>query len=68
MKKAITMILVVVLMTALLCACGKETYECGLCGQNVKQKPVTVTMFAREYWICDDCADGLEELGIQVRE
>ena len=62
MKKAICLVLVIVTMALLLCACGKETYTCAMCQDEVTQKPIVVELYGEEYKICNDCKKGLEAL------
>ncbi len=67
MKKILAVVLVVVLMAVMLCACGEETYRCGWCQNQVTQKPRIATVFGQECQVCDDCAEGLEAMGADIK-
>ena len=45
-----------------LCGCMKKTFTCGLCADEVKEVPNTVTVMGQEFDICKECKKSLEEL------
>lgn len=57
MKKRLTII--VLLALVLLSGCGRETFRCALCMDQVKQVPHEVTIFGQEVRICDSCYEYL---------
>lgn len=61
MKRVVSLILVVLMLATLLCACA-ETYVCDSCGREVTQRPVEMTLLGEKVKICDECKTMLEEL------
>ena len=62
MKRVISLVLVVLMLATLLCACGAETYVCDSCGNEVTQKPIKMELLGEEVKICDECKAMFEEL------
>lgn len=46
----------------LLSGCGKKEFDCGLCGDLVKESPHKITVLGQELEICNSCFDILKEL------
>ena len=61
MKKFVALLLVVVLMATMLCACG--SFKCDLCGKEKSGKKYTENLLGQEISYCSDCKDSLEDLG-----
>lgn len=55
MRKRSMVMIVALLLAALLCACGKETYMCAICQETVTQVPNEVTKYGQTIKVCDDC-------------
>lgn len=62
MKRVVSLILVVLMLATLLCACA-ETYVCDFCGQEVTQKPVKLELLGEQIKVCDECKTMIEQLG-----
>lgn len=62
MRKKWKCILCMVAVVMLLTGCGKKEFNCGLCGDLVKEKPHIVTVLGREVEVCSICFEILEEL------
>ena len=60
MKKLISLIVLLVTMTVLLCSCGK--FECDLCGEEKTGKRYKETVYGTEIVYCKDCKEALEDL------
>lgn len=50
---------VILLVFVMLSGCGRETYRCALCMDQVTQVPHEVTIFGQEVRICDSCYEYL---------
>lgn len=61
MKKRILLLVYTMLILAFLCACGKETFRCGLCSKTVTQKPHAMTVLGQDIKVCDDCYSALKQ-------
>lgn len=61
MKKFVALLLVVVMMATMLCACS--SFECDLCGEEKSGKKYTENFLGEKITYCGDCKDDLEELG-----
>lgn len=55
MKKLIALLLLVVVLCSLLCACS--TFTCDICGEEVTGKKHTYEAYGEKVNICDDCYD-----------
>ncbi len=60
MKKLIALLLLVVVLCTLLCACSKFT--CDICGEEVVGKKYTEEFFGEKIEYCKDCKNDLEDL------
>ncbi len=56
----------VVLAALLLCGCGKETFTCGFCMDQVTEKPHKLEAWGHEYKVCQDCHEGLLALAEEL--
>ncbi|MBQ8551135.1 MAG: hypothetical protein IJ426_07350 [Clostridia bacterium] len=61
MKKIFAVMLAVLMMASLLCACGEKTFKCDCCGENKKSKEHKIELFGVEMVVCEDCRDEIEE-------
>jgi len=61
MKRVVSLILVVLMLATLLCACA-ETYVCDFCGQEVTQKPIKLELLGEQIKVCDECKTIVEQL------
>lgn len=66
MRRIAVLVLSVLLIAVMLCACGEETYTCGWCMKEVTQRPHTVTVLGQEIKVCDSCYEMIEEYAIRV--
>lgn len=55
MRKRSMVMIVALLLAALLCACGEETYRCAWCQETVTQVPKEVNVLGQDVEVCDDC-------------
>lgn len=60
MKKFICISFLVLMMTAMLTACGK--FECDLCGEEKSGKKYNKEVDEEKITICEDCNEDLEKL------
>lgn len=60
MKRMICLTIIAVVMATMLCACGGETFTCGLCRRQVTQTPHKATVFGQEIKICDACYETVD--------
>ena len=61
MKKFVALLLVVVLMATMLCACG--SFKCDLCGKEKSGKKYTENLLGQEITYGSDCKDSIAALG-----
>ena len=61
MKKCSILVALVMLMSVLLCGCGK--FECDICGEEKSGKKYKDEVFGQEVEYCKDCKEDLEDLG-----
>ncbi|MGM9640150.1 MAG: hypothetical protein ACI3V3_02150 [Faecousia sp.] len=54
-KRIVSMVLAAIMLAAILCACGRKTFKCGVCRKEVTQTPHTVSAFGQEIEVCDSC-------------
>lgn len=48
-------ILLILILISFLCACGKKTFRCAVCMQEVNQVPHEIIVLGEEHKICDSC-------------
>ena len=60
MKRIISLLVMLITMAMLLCACGK--FECDLCGDEKTGKKYKGELFGQEVVYCADCREDLEDL------
>lgn len=61
MKRFVALLLVVVIMATMLCACG--SFTCDLCGEKKSGKKHTENFLGEKITYCNDCKEELEEFG-----
>lgn len=61
MKKFVALLMLVVIVATLLCACG--SFKCDLCGEEKSGKKYTEKLAGETITYCKDCKDALEDLG-----
>lgn len=61
MKQKISVMLLVMIATLSLTACGKFT--CDLCGEEKSGKSYSMELLGEKVTICNDCYQGLKDFG-----
>lgn len=62
MRKRSLVLIVALVLAALLCGCGEETFMCAVCQETVTQKPNEVTKYGQTIRVCGDCYQYLQYL------
>ncbi len=57
MKKLFALMLAVLMIATVFCACGKETVDCEACREKKDGKAYKVDMFGVEMTVCKDCKE-----------
>lgn len=50
------------LVVSMFCGCGKQMFNCDLCGREVNERPHNVSLLGQDAQICKDCYDSIKEL------
>lgn len=61
MKRKVVSFLLVCIVAIMMCACGKP-FTCGFCGEEKTGRSHKVNFFGEEYYFCQECYSGMQDL------